>query len=57
MTDTPNDGMCHFLTSPEYSGKDTSIVAVQHNKIVGQASYVLRLSDHILSLHPDHQRA
>ena len=47
--------MRHFLDSIDYPGKDPEIAQPPDPLIVGQASHVVRRSDHILgtSLHPD----
>jgi polyphosphate kinase 2 (PPK2 family) len=47
--------MRHFLDSIDYPGKDPSIAQPPDPLIVGQASHVVRRSQHILgtSLHPD----
>jgi hypothetical protein len=51
--------MRHFLAALDYPGKDPSVALPPDPLIVGQASHVVRASEHILgsSLHPDHRRS
>ena len=51
--------MRHFLSSLDYPGKDTEIVAAPDPLIVGSAGHVIHRSEHILgtSLHPATRRS